>query len=64
MWLKEGNFGMKASSFNDWWNKIIKEWAFPSAILNDKSLMSFLKMVARDAYDTGSYTEGKEEVLD
>lgn len=51
-------------SFNDWWNKITNEWAFPSAILNDKSLMSFLKMVARDAYDTGSYTEGKEEVLD
>ena len=37
-------------NFEQWWEQILKEWTFPSGILNNKTLFRFLKMVARDAY--------------
>lgn len=45
----------ESMSFEEWWKKIKSEWAFPSEILNNKVLYSFLKMIAQAAYNEGRY---------
>ena len=38
-------------NFEDWWQKIRKECAFPSIALNNKQTMEFIKGIARLAYN-------------